>query len=149
MVGGWWLRAPPPPPPRYRSAHWLQSPAPAGAFSSRCPRPASLLFDRRCSPVRCPSSCRIPGPGKSPPSSDFRSDQLVSEVIEDGRAGQRPDLHRLLLHRGPVPEEGEDCKQVVDLNKSKMCPEQKSQIGWFAKRFVLCSSLSYSCEGFT
>ena len=37
--------------------------------------------------------------GSVPPSPDFRSDQLVSEVIEDGRAGQRPDLHRLLLHR--------------------------------------------------
>ena len=35
------------------------------------------------------------------------------------------------------------------LNKSTMCPERKSQIGWFSKRFVLCSSLSYSCQGFT
>ena len=51
--------------------------------------------------------------GSVPPSPDFRSDQLVSEVIEDGRAGQRPDLHRLLLHRRAVPEKGEDCKQVV------------------------------------
>ena len=37
----------------------------------------------------------------------------------------------------------------TDLNKSKMRPEQKSQIRWFSKRFVLGSSLSYSCQGFT